>query len=81
MVITEAELAKDVLNDRDGVYSKGKPKAFIKKLLGDGLVISQGEKWAKVRKIANFAFHAESLKVSSLFFSLSLPFFSDYPLL
>lgn len=62
LVITEAELAKEVLNDRDGVYSKGKPKASMKKLLGDGLVISQGEKWAKVRKIANFAFHAESLK-------------------
>ncbi|XP_024018246.1 cytochrome P450 CYP749A22 [Morus notabilis] len=62
LVITEAELIKEVLNDRDGVYSKGKGKAFFKKLLGDGLVISQGEKWAKVRKLANHAFHAESLK-------------------
>ena len=66
LVVTEAELVKEVLTDRDGVFSKGKTKAFMRRLLGDGLVISQGQKWAKVRKLANYAFHAESLKVVSL---------------
>ncbi|PON97251.1 hypothetical protein TorRG33x02_070070, partial [Trema orientale] len=62
LVITEPETVKDILTDRDGVFSKGKTKPFLRKLLGDGLVISQGEKWSKVRKLANYAFHAESLK-------------------
>lgn len=65
MVVTEPELVKEILTDRDGVFSKGKIKPFARRLLGDGLVISEGEKWAKVRKLANYAFHAESLKVIS----------------
>ncbi|KAM7461969.1 hypothetical protein LguiA_030090 [Lonicera macranthoides] len=35
---------------------------YAKKLLGEGLVTNEGEKWAKIRKIANHTFHAESLK-------------------
>lgn len=37
---------------------------FAKKLLGEALITNEGEKWAKVRKLANHTFHAESLKVS-----------------
>ncbi|XP_062111507.1 cytochrome P450 CYP749A22-like isoform X2 [Humulus lupulus] len=62
LVITETELVKEILSERDGAYSKEKIKSFTKKLLGDGLVVSEGEKWTKVRKLANYAFHAESLK-------------------
>ncbi|KAH7834713.1 hypothetical protein Vadar_018878 [Vaccinium darrowii] len=32
------------------------------KLLGDGIVVTEGEKWMKLRKIANHAFYAENLK-------------------
>ncbi|KAG2702541.1 hypothetical protein I3760_06G094800 [Carya illinoinensis] len=62
LVITEPELIKEILNNRDGAYQKGKAEGYIKKLLGDGLVTSQGEKWAKMRKLANHAFHADRLK-------------------
>ena len=66
MVLTEPELIKEVLNNRDNAFPKQKTtEGFVKKLLGDGLVTSEGEKWAKMRKLANSAFHAESLKVSS----------------
>ncbi|KAK7822137.1 cytochrome p450 cyp749a22 [Quercus suber] len=66
MVVTEPELIKEILNNRDNAFPKPKTtEGFIKKLLGDGLVTSEGEKWAKMRKLANSAFHAESLKVSS----------------
>ncbi|KAM4121311.1 hypothetical protein ACJW30_03G198500 [Castanea mollissima] len=62
-VLTEPELIKEILNNRDNVFPKPKTaEGFIKKLLGDGVVTSEGEKWAKMRKLANSAFHAESLK-------------------
>ncbi|TXG56671.1 hypothetical protein EZV62_017984 [Acer yangbiense] len=37
-------------------------EGYVKKLLGDGLVMTEGEKWFKLRKLANNAFHGESLK-------------------
>ncbi|XP_075657749.1 cytochrome P450 CYP749A22-like isoform X1 [Castanea sativa] len=63
MVLTEPELIKEILNNRDNAFPKPKTTiSFVKKLLGDGLVKSEGEKWAKMRKLANSAFHGESLK-------------------
>ncbi|XP_039162916.1 cytochrome P450 CYP749A22-like [Eucalyptus grandis] len=34
----------------------------IKKILGDGLVATEGKKWARQRRLAHLAFHGESLK-------------------
>ena len=65
LVVTEPELIKEIMNNRDNAYSKSDNGNYAKKLLGDGLVTSEGEKWAKMRKLANYAFHAESLKVIS----------------
>ncbi|XAR65311.1 11-oxo-beta-amyrin 30-oxidase [Bertholletia excelsa] len=62
LIITESELAKEILSNREKTYSKIKTEGFAKKLLGDGLVTSEGEKWVKLRKLANHAFRAESLK-------------------
>ncbi|XP_065622463.1 cytochrome P450 CYP749A22 [Quercus suber] len=62
LVVTEPELIKEILNNRDNAYSKPEIGNYAKKLLGDGLVTSEGVKWAKMRKLANYAFHAESLK-------------------
>ncbi|XP_062111510.1 cytochrome P450 CYP749A22-like [Humulus lupulus] len=62
LAVTEPELIKEILSDRQRLYPKNKPQLFVKKLLGDGLASSQGEKWAKMRKIANHAFQTESLK-------------------
>ncbi|KAK9934962.1 hypothetical protein M0R45_022082 [Rubus argutus] len=59
LVVTEPELCKEILN---GTFPKTETKRFVKKLLGDGLTRSEGEKWAKMRKLANHAFHGESLK-------------------
>lgn len=56
-----------MLLNRDKTYPKTGNKDFAKKLLGDGLASTQGgEKWAKQRKLANRAFHGESLKVVEL---------------
>ncbi|CAI0390498.1 unnamed protein product [Linum tenue] len=62
LIVLEPELVKLMLNDKERVYSKAEPTEYLRKLLGDGLVTSRGEKWAKMRKLANHAFQAESLK-------------------
>ncbi|KAK8948628.1 Cytochrome P450 734A1 [Platanthera zijinensis] len=62
LVVGEPELAKEILSDRDGLFPKYEPPVFMKKLLGDGLVTSTGQKWARQRKLATQAFHTENLK-------------------
>ncbi|KAI8020886.1 hypothetical protein LOK49_LG03G00570 [Camellia lanceoleosa] len=62
LVVAEPSLVKEILNNKDGAYPKTKIDDYLKKLLGDGIVICEGEKWLKLRKIANHAFHGESLK-------------------
>ena len=76
LVVTEPKLIKEILNDRERLFHKLEPEPFIKKILGDGLTVSKGEKWAKMRKLANHAFQAGNLKVSSqVCFSLPFSFF------
>ncbi|XP_010044379.2 cytochrome P450 CYP749A22 [Eucalyptus grandis] len=63
LVITEPELIKEVLINRDKTFPKIGPRSFAKYLLGDGLVSTiDGIKWAKKRRLANHTFHGESLK-------------------
>ncbi|CAI9278801.1 unnamed protein product [Lactuca saligna] len=62
LVITEAELIKEILYNKDDVYPKIELEGHAKKLLGDGLSSTKGDKWTKLRKLANGVFHAESLK-------------------
>ncbi|KAL8518443.1 hypothetical protein ACS0TY_009719 [Phlomoides rotata] len=62
IVVTEPDLVKEILINKEGVYRKVKPVDYAKRFLGDGLVVAEGEKWSKLRKLANFAFHGESLK-------------------
>lgn len=68
LVVTEVELIKEILNNRDDAYPKIELEGYAKKLLGDGLSASTGEKWFKMRKLSSHVFHAESLKVCSLNF-------------
>ncbi|KAL7110412.1 hypothetical protein ACP275_05G024500 [Erythranthe tilingii] len=58
LFITEPELIKEMLMNREGAF----PKIYAKKLLGEALITNEGEKWVKIRKLANHTFHAESLK-------------------
>ncbi|XP_050245913.1 cytochrome P450 CYP749A22-like isoform X1 [Quercus robur] len=62
LVVTEPELIKEIMNNRDNAYPKPETAPYTKKLLGDGVATSVGGKWAKMRKLANSAFNAESLK-------------------
>ncbi|RZC51615.1 hypothetical protein C5167_020038 [Papaver somniferum] len=62
MCVTEPELMKEILNNKDGVYLKPETKGHVKMILGNGLSMINGEKWVQRRKLANHAFYAESLK-------------------
>ncbi|KAB2600635.1 hypothetical protein D8674_037289 [Pyrus ussuriensis x Pyrus communis] len=63
LVVTETELCKEILMNKNGAYQKSKLLGGVKKLLGDGLATTNdGEKWSKLRKLANHAFNGESLK-------------------
>ncbi|CAI9096418.1 OLC1v1032565C1 [Oldenlandia corymbosa var. corymbosa] len=62
LFLTDAELIKEVLTNKEGAYPKMEVEGSAKKLLGEALITNEGEKWAKVRKLANHTFHAESLK-------------------
>ncbi|PPS14725.1 hypothetical protein GOBAR_AA05862 [Gossypium barbadense] len=62
LVITDPELVKDVLKNSEKAFSKPKTSYFFKKLLGDSIPTIKSEKWARHRKLANHAFHGESLK-------------------
>lgn len=72
LVVTEPQLIKEILSDKHRAYPKREPREYTKKLLGNGLVTAQGEKWFKQRKLANHAFHAETLKVNQLIFLVPL---------
>ncbi|CAN6713645.1 unnamed protein product [Malus baccata var. baccata] len=64
LVITEPELCKEIMSNKDKAYPKRDPTTFVKKLLGDGLVTTtESEKWEKLRKLATHAFHGECLKI------------------
>ncbi|KAF8040367.1 hypothetical protein BT93_B2561 [Corymbia citriodora subsp. variegata] len=63
LVITEPELIKEVLVNRDKTFLKPEAGDFTKKILGEGLFSTKdGVKWAKKRRLANHTFHGESLK-------------------
>ncbi|KAJ8771907.1 hypothetical protein K2173_027084 [Erythroxylum novogranatense] len=62
LVMSEPDLIKEVLTNKDRIYRKPPVQGYSKKILGNGLFTSQGEKWSKMRKLANYAFHGESLK-------------------
>ncbi|KAJ9564010.1 hypothetical protein OSB04_009170 [Centaurea solstitialis] len=62
LFVTDPELVKEILSNREGAYPKMEMEGYAKKLLGEALITNEGEKWEKVRKLANRTFHAESLK-------------------
>ncbi|KAL3824163.1 hypothetical protein ACJIZ3_020192 [Penstemon smallii] len=62
LFVTEPELIKEVLMNREGEFPKMDMEGYAKKLLGEALITNEGEKWSKIRKLANHTFHAQSLK-------------------
>uniref|UniRef100_A0ACD5VQU5 Uncharacterized protein n=1 Tax=Avena sativa TaxID=4498 RepID=A0ACD5VQU5_AVESA len=61
VMIPDPELVREILSNKFGHYGKQKASRFAK-LLANGLVNHEGEKWAKHRRILNPAFHHEKIK-------------------
>uniref|UniRef100_A0A453ICG6 Secologanin synthase n=1 Tax=Aegilops tauschii subsp. strangulata TaxID=200361 RepID=A0A453ICG6_AEGTS len=61
VTIADPELAKSVLSDKSGHFEKPKFPALWK-LLANGLLNHEGEKWVKHRRLLNPAFHLEKIK-------------------
>ncbi|KAJ3681268.1 hypothetical protein LUZ60_015757 [Juncus effusus] len=62
VTIPDSELVREVLSNKFGHFEKPKFGRGLGKLLADGLVTYEGEKWAEHRRILNPAFHFEKLK-------------------
>jgi len=63
VIITEAELIRDVLLNKSGHFKKVITNKRLIKMLALGIASHDGEKWAKHRRILKPAFHQEKLKV------------------
>ncbi|CAL5428578.1 unnamed protein product [Camellia sinensis] len=50
LVVTETQLIKEILSNKDGAFVKTKPSSYGKKLIGDGIVVTRGEKWSSYVK-------------------------------
>jgi cytochrome P450 len=59
--VNHPELLKQVLVDKAQAYGKGNTFDRLKPLLGNGLVVSDGELWLRQRRLAQPAFHRERL--------------------
>ncbi|KAL0538827.1 hypothetical protein IC582_022986 [Cucumis melo] len=62
LMITDPEMIKEVLHDRQKSFPKAKLKGHIDRIFGNGLATAEGQRWVNSRRIANFAFHGDSLK-------------------
>ena len=63
ITVTDPQLAREVMSNKDGNFLKTKIITRVAKLLFGGVAILDAEKWVKHRRILNPAFHAEKLKV------------------
>lgn len=62
IIVTSPDLVKEILANND-LFPKARTSNPLPKLLANGLVSYNHEKWAKHRKILNPAFYLDKIKV------------------
>ncbi|XP_055962387.1 cytochrome P450 709B1-like [Mercurialis annua] len=63
IIVTEPELAKQILSNKFGFYVKPYIKPVLQKLAGKGLILVEGRDWVRHRRILNPAFSMNKLKI------------------
>ena len=61
-VVSEPELIKQILVGRMRRYAKGVSYESLRHLLGDGLLVAEGELWRRQRRLTQPAFHKKALE-------------------
>ncbi|KAG2540499.1 hypothetical protein PVAP13_9NG548000 [Panicum virgatum] len=61
----DLELIKEVLTDRTGLFAKDFMLPILKVLLGNGLILANGDDWKRHRKVVLPAFNHERIKSMS----------------
>ncbi|TKV95906.1 hypothetical protein SEVIR_9G393500v4 [Setaria viridis] len=62
---TDLELIKEVLTDRTGMFQKDYLIPVLKFLIGNGVILTNGDEWKRHRKLVLPAFNHEKLKSMS----------------
>ncbi|KAL6657036.1 hypothetical protein ACP70R_004816 [Stipagrostis hirtigluma subsp. patula] len=60
--VADLAVAKQVLADRMGLFPKNRMNANVLRLLGNGLVLTNGDEWHRHRKVVHPAFNMDKLK-------------------
>ncbi|KAL6657034.1 hypothetical protein ACP70R_004814 [Stipagrostis hirtigluma subsp. patula] len=61
--VADFAVAKQVLADRTGLFPKNRMNANLLRLLGNGLVLANGDEWHRHRKVVHPAFNMDKLKM------------------
>jgi cytochrome P450 family 709 len=62
LCVGDYDMAKRVLSDRSGMYVRPDPDPAIMSLVGMGLAFTQGDDWARHRRVVHPAFSMDKLK-------------------
>jgi PHYB activation tagged suppressor 1 len=64
--VADVNVVRQVLSDRTGLYPKNLSNPHVGRLLGKGLVFTEGDDWKRHRKVVYPAFNMDKLKVRIL---------------
>jgi len=61
--VADYAMAKQLLAERTGIFAKNRSNANLLRLLGEGLVLANGDDWHRHKKVVHPAFNTDKLKV------------------
>ncbi|KAL5659506.1 hypothetical protein ACJX0J_032669, partial [Zea mays] len=62
LCLADVNLVRQVLFDRTGLYPKNHINQYVTRLLGRGLLLTDGDEWKRHRKVVHPAFNMDKLK-------------------